>query len=1338
MPGSSELRDKLKNLSPEQIKKLMSGNPGTRGSGPSLKMPRNDNEEYPVSKNQQWFWFLTQVNEEPALVNIPLAVELNIPFLDITRFTSVINQLICDNEILRTTFELKDGDLIQKIHPPWQVQVEYEEVQSAAGEGVSDILKEIALKHGMIAFDLERLPLFAVKVVKVNESGYVVLFNLHHMISDGWTNSLLARDTYFKYGGINNNPANKYKYQYVDYVQWEMEWMKSPVYEKGLLFWQRLLSNLPEHLYFPRDFRDGHHSYKGRMENYPIPPALKEKVTHYCVTKNITPFEFYISCYALLLGMYTGENDLIIGTPAANRNQRYFQNTYGLFINPLPVRFKIEPDISFDGNLDSFTGVLRNCLEHQEVPFTEIVHAVNPQRDINDDVLYSVHFVYQHFPQRSKEYEYALLPFDYKVSKFDLNFWIVTAGEESEISLTYKNGLFSQSKIKRFIRHYMRLIEGIIDNPGIPVCELKTVPREDQSVLNGHKTDENGYSWRDLFDNSCRNHAEDIAIADELGTLSYKDLNNFAASMSAAITKRGIRKGDVVIINTERNRHFIISLLACFKCGAVYLPVSDRDVESRLDYIYKDSRAKLIIAEKPVEDMNTLCVGEALKKNEHCENVHLNSDDDVYIIYTSGSTGKPKGVVISHGALLNYVMAVKQRFNDEGIRSFAHVSALNADLGNTSIYSALGFGGLLALPGSEFLVDPILLESFFKDYPVDALKIVPSHLNAFSEHLDGILPQKLLVCGGEQLSPSLIARIREIKPALRIINHYGPTETTIGALTYEVPVKFKGSIIPVGKPLDNTDLVIIDDNGNIVPQGVTGEICLGGNQLAKGYLYRPEQTQNVFNSINGSRYYRTGDLGYINENKDVVFRDRKDRQVKINGFRVELGELESIIKSYPGIINASVFIVGEDDYRKKICAAVVTDMQPDFSSLKDYLKHNFSAPLTPVFLSVDEIPVTKNGKVDHQRLNRLYTDNEEKPVSVLPRDVTEITLIELFRSALNVPTVQLDDNFFDMGGHSLLAISFIQKINNSFQTDFNISILFEYGSVRELAVRIRKESKNRSISSSPFVSLVNKRNPEAMVWIHPAGGNVMSYYPVAQKLSKAFDGFAFTAVDDHSRKNLSITGLADEYNSILKSRNLSPATCLAGWSMGALIAHEMAVSTAKTTIRPLILVDQPVPNPETVQNLSFEARLGNYLEKIEIFTGKQIKRSKAGKKAIDFDILIREFQRLNLVPEEVSVSDFKHFLDILVKHNNIISEFKPSVYHGPVLLVKAREKVMLKTNNPQPEYFLEDLGWGKYCTNLKIVESPGNHINMLNGENTVFAADIIREWISGLHISSEV
>lgn len=1318
------------------------------GAGSSPKntfagMPRNEEQVYPLSKAQERIWFLSKLYPNTPLYNIPLAVRLRSADIDPNRLRTVINRIIKNNDILRTTFEEREGQVIQKIHPELLLQLELEDISEKAYlPDKEELVEQIGAAHGNALFDLSRPPLLSAKLLKTSETDYVLFFNLHHLISDGWTNSLLARDCslFFKnaHGAESASPPQK-NYQYIDYVKWEQEWLQSTQYLKQLNFWKNELAELPDPFRFPRDFQSAGHSYEGRAESYSIPLSLHEQIASYCQRNDTTPYQFYISCYALLLARYSGKRDLIIGTPVANRNQRHFQNTYGVFINSLPLRFKIDTSLDFRKAMEGFKKQINEAMNNQEVPFSEIINTVNPQRNLHENPLYNVHFAYQHFPQKSKEDEHALLPIDYRLSKFDINFWVKIAGDERTIAISYKNKLIRKEKILRFMEHFLALAESIVTQPDVPVKELEYIPAGHHSRLDGRRTPFVETSWLAMFEKSANLFPEETALIDTQGKMTYRALNQHASVVAHALGEKAVGKGDVVVVQTERNRNHVIAILACLKCGAAYLPVDNRIPTERFFYILEDSKAKVVLTEKAIDHID--CLGfDACNRDRSAETVFdtgaLHGDDIAYIIYTSGSTGKPKGVCVPHRALANYAQAMQQRITDPGIRSFAHVSALDADLGLTAIIMTLGFGGTLVIPAAEALVDPRLLAEFFAKHPVDAIKIVPAHLNALREYLPEILPRKLLICAGERLNTQLVSDIQEINPLLRIMNHYGPAETTISSLTFDVPTDMSSQVVPIGRPLDNSSVLLLDSDERLVSAGTPGEICITGVNVALKYLNQPELTAERFvqyPSLSPWQVYRTGDIGYLNEEGQVVFLDRADRQVKINGFRIELGEIETVIKAHESVANAVVFTTERENGNTRLQAAVALLEQGDSRQIHSHLTRYFPQHLIPVISVVQTIPVTRNGKVDFELLRRLCTKPDVSNKKTQPRDLVEVRLTEIFMSVLNVPAVNPDDQFFDLGGHSLLAISLIAQISQAFNTRFPVALLFQHGSIRELASHIRREVTTVSGDPSPYVTLVNKDMGKKIVWIHPAGGNVMSYYSIARGLGDTFDSKAFTATDHHLKIDLSITGLAADYAAVLENRQELTGTALAGWSMGALIAHDMAVILAREGKNlPLILLDQPVPHHGVTPSSTYDERLIRYLERIEVFTGEAIQLSASNEAKVDYTVLYNEFIRLGLMPEEISMEDFRAFLDILVRHNNIVSEFYPSVYHGPVLLLKASEKVMLKTSNPQPEYLLDDLGWGEFCPNLTIMEVPGNHITMITEKYAAGAGKLIRTWLSTL------
>lgn len=1339
---TNPLKERLKNMSPDQIRKLMAGK--QRSSARTFsRMPRNPEERYPLSRAQERIWFLAKLYPESPLYNIPIAINIRSGEINPYRLKKVINRIVRKNEIFRTTFHEKGGELLQQVHPALDIEVDFEDIsQLDISIDKEKIAAKIGERHGNALFDLAKLPLLSVKLLKKGENDYTLYFNLHHMISDGWTNSLLARDSAFYYDNSGISVPEKEVIQYVDYVKWEQEWLKSERYDKELGFWKKELEDLPEPLHFPRDFTAQGHFFEGRTEHGEIPFVLHDKVATFCQKNSLTPYQFYVSCYALLMAKYTGNRDILVGTPVANRNQPFFRETYGVFINSLPLRFKIDAALSFAELIAGFKEMILSCMANQEMPFSEIISAVNPQRKLHENPLYSIHFAYQHFPQKDKRDEHVLLPIDYRITKFDINFWIKVAGDECSLSVSYKNRLIRREKICRFMEHFLLLVEAVVAHPDISFKELNFIPVQHLSRLVGESIPYPETSWLNLFEKSCQAFSTAIALIDEQGEMTYAVLESKVSALARDLSQRGIEKDDIVIIRTGRDRKFVISILACMQCGATYLPVDRQIPGQRFSHILNDSQARIVLTDIDIDGIS--CLNPAITDRIESagepsfETAVVGSEDIVYIVYTSGSTGAPKGVCIPHRALTNHVLALERGLGEpDSIRSFAHVSALDADLGNTPFFLALATGRTLVMPPFEALIDPVLLAAFFSQHPVDAFKIVPAHLSALREHLTAILPRKLLIFAGEKLSPQLVSEVQQAAPKLRIMNYYGPAEATISCVTFAVPAGFNGAVVPIGQPIANCSLCLLDQDMSLVPKGGRGEICLAGVNLAQGYFNQPGLTAAKFVenlSLCPGPIYQTGDMAYIDEDNQVVFLDRGDRQVKINGFRIEPGEIESVIKRHQAVTSAAVFISEGGGGLKRLHAAVVLCTPLGVPQLKSYLAQYLPRPIIPAITILDEIPVTRNGKVDSDRVQGLCAELGTKNRRSQPSDLIELQLAAIFKAVLQVPRVYPDDHFFDLGGHSLLAISLISQINRSFRTNFPIATLFEYGSVNELATLVRSAAETVPGADSPYVTLINSGSEKRVVWVHPAGGNVMSYYPVANFLSSNYVTKAFLARDHHGRDDLSIKGMALEYAGILQKHREISGTFLAGWSMGALIAHDMAVFlAAKERELPLILVDQPVPHYGDKASISYEDKLINYIERIEVFAGDTIKLSATPERRLDYALLRNEFIRLGLMPAEVTEDGFRDFLDVLVQHNNIVTNFSPTVYHGPVLLLKASDKLMLETNNPQPEYLLDDLGWSDYCKNLTIIEVPGNHITMMTEKHAAKVAAVIHSWISTLN-----
>ena len=1321
------LKGKLKNLSPDQIRKLLVARGKTGLSTPKKefeKMKRNREGKYPLSKAQERIWFLSYLFKDTALYNIPVAVKIR-KVISLDNLELALKQIVQNNPILRTTFHEKSGKLYQQIHLNYKPTIAFQDLSNHKEK--EKLVKEIALKHSSTQFNLTQLPLFSIKLIKIKDDEFILLLNLQHIISDGWTNALLSNDLHLN---PKNLLANSEKpYTYIDFVKWEQDWMKSKAYEESKEFWREKLASLPSPSKFPRDFNSIETSQEGKLHVYDFSRETQQKILSFCQSNNYTSFQFYYVCFVILMSIYTQEKDLIIGTPVANRNSRYFQDTYGLFFNSLPIRLVIDMKLSFFQLMKNSIASINQFMKHQEVPFTEIIKAINPERNLDDNVLFNIHFAYQHFPKKNKEDKYEMLSIDYKNSKFDLNFWVEVEGEHSKLILTYKKNSFASSKIAKCVVHYQNLIDAVIENPTIPLEKQKIFPNQELSCLTGAKRVHSERSWLELFYKALLEFPNKTAVIDSNEQITYKELNSRASTLAHLFKEKGAKKDSVVILDTGRNISFIVGILACFKNGYTYLPIAADTPLEKLHFIIKDSNASFLFSDKKTTIIN--CVSPDELARDSCSDLFCDTSLNskiAYIIYTSGTSSRPKGVVVSHKALLNYTIGLKNVVTEISSQKFAHVSTIQADLGNTAIFGSLGYGGTLLLPSQEVILDPTLMSDFFVQNPTDILKITPSHLEAFSAIITQILPSKILICGGEIITNTLIKLISKHKSkSLRVINHYGPTEATVGVLTHELNLSDLENRIPIGKPINNTKIYLLDELLNLVPLGVEGEICISGSNLANEYLNDPALTALKYVDIsNGDKIYRTGDRGIIDPKGDLIFLGRTDSQIKINGFRIELLEIESILKNHPDVDRVAVFILKEKSSGKKIGAAIQSSVGLSKNTLTSYLRKFLPDMFVPIFHFVEKIPLTANGKVDYINIKENLVFSVKEEIDVLPRDLFEIKLLEFYKELFENSNITIEDNFFDIGGHSLLAIKLISKINHEFNYQLAIPKLFSHSTVKELANLLRKNTGYDVVNANP-VAIIEKNHPKKSVWIHPAGGNIMCYYPIATALSATMNTYAFQGTTKTEAS--SIKSIANTYFKKLRLHKSTDHFILAGWSMGALIAHHIAYLFAQDNhkLPPLVLLDQPAASGSPKKVMSYQDRLFSYLQKVYVFTNQRFDKNIIENDTIDFQQILNEFIRIQLTPEETTLENFKLFLNILVKHNEIVTQYSPEVYKGPVLLLKAKEQ-LVHDDNPLTQ--LKDLGWKKYCPDLTVVEVPGNHITMINNKNSKVLANFIDQWLT--------
>jgi amino acid adenylation domain-containing protein len=1377
------LSERLAGLNPDQLKALLrkGKEDGAPRSGKPSRMERNPEGIYPMSKAQERMWFLHNLAGEEAIYNNPVALRISAVFpLDIDLLAQSLGVLTERHEILRTTFHVKDGKPVQQIHALGKPEIHYDDLRDLPLNERESVAREKALKHGKTAIRLDQLPLLRFDVLHLRDLEYILLINPHHIISDGWSNALFAKELSMTYAALENKEPSPFpvpEYQYVDFVKWETDWLDTSEYKQQLEFWKSQLADLPEPLRLPLDFpRPAIMSYSGSKEVDILQAAETEKIRQFCQRENLTMFQLLFGTFAMLMSKYSGQQEIMTGVPVARRNQMAFQQTMGLFINTLPLRVKVNETVTAIAFLKEIKTYCQKAFMRQELPFEKMIEEVNPDRNLSTNPVFQVHFVHQNIPSLYSVKGLVVKPesIDYSYSKFDLNFWVEEANQELIFSVTYPCDIFLPQTVKKILNHYRILLAAVISNPEVAIGKLDYFMASERSLFSGNACVfiESGNSlpatWMGEFREQVRSKPDHSALRDVHRQLTYRELDMDSDQLANVFFTEGIIRGDLVGLLLPRDASLILCILGLFKTGAAYVPLDINIPEERMRFIAGDAGLKRIISTEELSPAAAACgipvlilsklttepkVAGKFTDGDAGGNLLATGfpgpDDLAYVIYTSGTTGVPKGVCISFDQLLNYSKTVWQRMNMKAGDSFATISSIAADLGNTMIFPPLIHGGEVVMIPEEYSTDAARLASWFGRQSVDCLKIVPSHLASLL-HLsrpENLLPRKLLVMGGEKCTAEIVMRVRSIAPNLRIINHYGPTEATIGSLTYEVPVDitYTNNAIPIGFPLDNTAVYIVDRNLHLLPKGIAGEIVLSGRNVSNGYLNQPEMTREKFGAdpFNpGERIYFTGDLGKMNDDGSVVFLGRKDHQVKIRGYRVETREIENVLQRFPSIEQAVVLIPENTISVNSVQAAIIIRQGFDYDEhgLRQWLSRHLPSYMIPSVIHVmDHFPLTSNGKIALKELQRMA---EHVPVKGMlhspPRDVTELKLVNIFKEILKRDEVGIEEGFFDLGGHSLLAIQLFAAIENVFHTHIPLSALFERGTVTGLAELVRKSGGIQQTTS--LVPIKPGNSKKLLFLVHPAGGNVLCYYELARELTKDYTVYGLQATGLYGKKVDTVSDMARLYLEEINLPACIEDVIFSGWSMGALIAFEMARQVAEKTgeLPRLMIIDQLAPVEETnhgkIKHIDPVDRMLTFAGKVAHLAGRPLGITSAdlsGKTSEEqSDIFLTAFKSVNLVPPDLSINDFHGYLEMMIHHNEITAVCRPGSYDGKTLLIRAMEALTSPDNNSEMPVRTDDLGWERWIKkDLSIVNIPGNHVSVIAQPCVKDLAGTLMKWI---------
>lgn len=1379
----------------------------------------------PLSYGQRALWFLWKLAPQSTAYNQSLPLRIAYP-ADVRVWKECCHELVKRHPMLRTIFPQRQGEPLQQILscPETLTQAEQREngleidwhYTQAQGWKEDELQAKLQEAH-FVPFDLEQGPLVRFNWYTRSKEEHLLLITMHHIICDGWSLQIMFQElsiaALYKDSSLGQADRQSMsglrdlnssisetgpEYTYCDYVDWQMDMLNSASGQRLWEFWEQELAGPLPVLDLPTDYpRPAVQTYDGDFEGFQLPGNLSHKLRHLAARKQVTLYVLFMAAYMLFLQRLTAQEDILVGSPDSGRSRIEFSDIVGYFVDPVVIRARIANKQSFNEFLTYMGQVVRRALDHAEYPFALLVERLQPERDPGRSPLFDVSMNY--IPSSGSAGgddggQVQIFDIAQADGKFDLTLNIVEQEEAFKGSLGFNKNLFAKETVARFVKYFENILQQIAKGPEQDLAHFSLQDlrgKRFEPVLKGRdkKLDKKDL-LQHLFEEQARKSADQIAVKAAGRELSYAQLNSRSNILAMELKKQGIGPESRVAICVGRSVDFIVALWAVLKSGGAYVPLDPEYPAQFLQTILHKAGVTTVIVQEDTNnwgfEADFLAIEDIYRQNDSQEIAdplpYVDLHNLAYVMFTSGSTGTPKGVSITQGNLSNYVLSILEDLNLEQGKDFALLSALNADLGNTAIFPCLCTGGCLHILSDEQRLDSQAFADYLQANNIDYLKIVPSHLSALLDSInqDRHLPCKTVILGGESASRDLVQKIYTHAPDCTVFNHYGPTETTVGVLTYQVrsaDYALLPANLPLYKPVANTEIYLLDQQLNPVPEGIAGELHIAGASLARGYINEPELTAKSFISLDQAgdeqkTVYKTGDLARKPVNSDLEFLGRKDRQINIRGFRVELGQVEYLLNAHPEVAFSVALADREGDVAEHILAFVQAEdksgpegpgpQEEDtlFSGqglardLSAYLQERLPKQMLPAqVLVLPRIPLTANGKIDahtlRQRAQASKKDGQNAKLS-RPRDILELKLRRIWAEILGVEDISIDDDFFQSGGHSLLALRLAGRIYEQFGRRVSLAVLFKNPTVSKLARVLRSAAQ---VDNPLLVPLQQSDTGPNLFCLPGAGGNVLYFDSLASNLGVkqsiwALQGLGFGENELIPDK---IEDFAARYIQIIQEQVQPKGPYyLLGHSFGAFTAFEMASQLLKQgeDIAFLGLIDNAAPGiglGQEYTHFSHAKWLRHIAIRIEKLYNTDLSLDKLNLEDKDEDIqtetLIERLINSATLPSDLNKAHFKRFIKVYKANAMAAAFYQPQALPAPVrtVLFKAgKDDPDLKANRQTGLDLKDDLGladqaeqealgWNRFSLSpVEVVQVPGTHLTMLIEPNVQELAARIR------------
>lgn len=1003
---------------------------------------------YPLSTNQKRIYYAWAMNPTSIAYNMPVALkisgDLSLPIL-----TDCIHRLVKKYDTLRMSFNMDNEPRITIMD---KVHFELHHLEYSQNNPIGQLQSLIQ------PFDLTKPPLFRAHVLQKDIKQRVLFLDFHHIISDGVSIFNFVKELFDLYSGVT--ATEKYA-QYRDYIIWEKEMLKRESVFKQKEYWLQKLGQVPPILDLSYDYpRPSLFHNKGSKLSYTLSAVKSEDLRKLATTKGCTMNVLLFTVYFLLLSKYSGQHDMVIGIPASVRQHPDLMYSQGMFVNNLPIRINSSGKDSFETLLEYVKIQITDALKHRDYPFDSLVSDLINKRDVSRNPLFDTMFIFQNVPLAEishENLELSVIAFDPGFAKYDISLEILDYNDAIEYSIEYSSRLFKPSTIEQLRRHFEQLITAVLFNPAIDVKDIDLLTDEelDYQIGTFNQTEQNtpvDKCIHQLFEIQAESSPSAVAIVSQGQSIIYEDVNRRANELAAYLKSKGIRHNTPIAVFLKRSPEFIISVLGILKAGGCFVPIATDFPKERISYILSNSKSAGVITSnshiKCIEgihqeyensDLWIHNVEVQIPPFQHRSFEQSNSPRNLaYIIYTSGTTGNPKGVMISHRSLVNYCSWAVKFYLGEESSTFPLFTSISFDLSLTSIFTPLISGNTIVIyPETD---NELPLANVISDDRAAIIKVTPSHLKiALAGELfkEGTLPSfNRVIVGGEKLENHIAKALYEkFNGKLRIFNEYGPTEATVGCMIYEYRYEDGYYAVPIGRPIANTQVYVLDNNLKPVPIGVHGELYVSGLGLATGYLGDKQLTDKKFVSnpfLSGQKMYRTGDIVKFLGNQNIEFVGRLDQQIKLNGHRIEPAEIENILTTHNGISDAVVLLYEINEKRKALCAYCRPGKDaapPTSEALRVHMARQLPHYMIPTnFIIVDSFPLTANGKIDYTLLPDPTSTNEPLPEQLGPEIEMEKILLKVWKTIFDNHAISRKTNFFELGGDSITAVKIVSRL----------------------------------------------------------------------------------------------------------------------------------------------------------------------------------------------------------------------------------------------------------------------------------------------------------------------